>query len=164
MVFKTCLKQNTKAIHFLDFYLIYKWTQFNRTSNRELTNWLNIEGEKNSTTDFDFDMFPVAVLWPGIVSQAQLWKGLVEMPSMQVSSLRMQVFATFDWKRLNHNNICPKQETWIKKTNSSKPALLEGLEVDQFMWSIIQVKMSPNTKQSIKKHKYLGARKIFVHF
>ena len=44
----------------------------------------------------------------------------------------------------------------------SKPALLEGLEVDQFMWSIIQVPMFPNSKIVLYAHCVSCTDELFV--
>ena len=80
------------------------------------------------------------MLRPRILSQAQLWKGFVEMPCMQVSSKQS-------------HRLQPKSRSMIMHVKYfSKPALLEGLEVDQFMWSIIQVPMFPNSKIVLYAH------------
>ena len=66
-----------------------------------------------------------AVLGPRVLPQTQLREGAVEVSSVQVRRHTLMV--------QQHNILF-----------CSKPALLEGLEVDQYMWSVIQ---SPQVTQ-----------------
>ena len=70
---------------------------------------------------------PHPVLGPRVIPQTQLREGALEVPRLQV---RTSVLI------MNCKLIL---------LLSSKPALLEGLEVDQYMWSVIQ---SPQVKNS----------------
>ena len=74
---------------------------------------------------------PHPVLGPRVIPQTQLREGALEMSGLQVRTSVFIILQMFDLRL------------------SSKPALLEGLEVDQYMWSVIQ---SPQVKQSEYLH------------
>lgn len=124
------------------------------------------------------------VFRPGILSTTQLRKGVVEMSCLQVS-INSVIDFPHDMGDALPSIIHESRVILLAETNvflyCSKPAQLEGLEVDQYMWGILNTannsdvdevtidgganwkpaKTSANSGIKVTRHSILG---IFVNY